>query len=96
MPRYIDADALYQKIDAWREKLVLTYGEVDDYVEGVRDVLDIIEDAPTADVVKIVRCKDCKHFSAKQCRCYVDSFFGFEVNPQYFCASAVRKEKTDD
>ena len=49
MSRYIDADALYQTIDAWRKKLVLTYGEVDDYVECLGDVLDIIEDAPTVE-----------------------------------------------
>lgn len=67
MPRYIDADALYQKIDAWREKLVLTYGEVDDYVEGVRDVLDIIKDAPTEDVVKVVRCRECEFYCRGVC-----------------------------
>lgn len=55
MPRYIDADALTLKIDDWRvegENLEETYGKNDDYVEALRDVLDIIEDAPTADVVE--------------------------------------------
>ena len=51
MPRYIDADALCQKIDAWREKLARTYGINDDYVEGVRDVIDIIDGFPSADLI---------------------------------------------
>ena len=51
MPKYIDADALYQKIDAWREKLAITYGKNDDYVECLGDVLDIIDGFPSADLI---------------------------------------------
>lgn len=58
MPRYIDADTLYQKIDAWRKELALTYGEYDDYVEALGDVLDIIDDAPTEDVVEKIGRED--------------------------------------
>lgn len=58
MPRFIDADTLYQKIDAWREKLAMTYGKNDDYVEALGDVLDIIDDAPTEDVVEKMDRKD--------------------------------------
>ena len=28
---------------------------------GTGDAIDIIEDAPAADVAPVVRCKDCKH-----------------------------------
>lgn len=62
MPRYIDADTLIQKIDGWRESIAETYGINDEYVKVLGDVLDIIEDAPTEDVVEVVRCKDCKHW----------------------------------
>ncbi len=57
MPRYIDADRLTLKIDDWRADLEVTYGKNDDYVEALRDVLDIIKDAPTADVVKRKRSR---------------------------------------
>lgn len=94
MSRYIDADALYQTIDAWRKKLELTYGEVDDYVECLGDVLDLVNEQPTADVVEVVHCKDCKHFDdddqaagKKRCFCYLHG----EFRPMdYFCASAER------
>lgn len=56
MPRYIDADALYKET----EKKIK---EANSYRMAVvdRDFLDIINDADTADVVEVVRCKDCKH-----------------------------------
>ena len=34
----------------------------------IRDtVIDIVLDYPTADVVEVVRCKDCKHYIANYC-----------------------------
>ena len=30
-------------------------------LRGARKIIDRIKNAPTADVVKVVRCKDCKH-----------------------------------
>lgn len=32
------------------------------YAEGWNAVIGLIENAPAADVVEIVRCKNCKHF----------------------------------
>ena len=49
MARYIDADALV--------KAVLKLG-----LDNRADFTTLIEDQPTADVVEVVRCKDCKHF----------------------------------
>ena len=53
MPRYIDADAL--RAD-WLEN-----GE-NEYVYDTNAFLDSIDNAPTADVVDVVRCKDCKRY----------------------------------
>ena len=103
MSRYIDADALYQTIDAWRKKLVLTYGEVDDYVECLGDVLDIVEDAPTEDVVKVVRCRDCEYWDPGSpmatviptpCRCRLRRETD-ATTAEDFCSYGRRKEKTD-
>lgn len=75
MPRYIDADTLYQKIDAWREKIAMET-PWDEDVACLGDVLDMIEDAPTVDVIErkkgrwigkpiagytTVRCSVCKN-----------------------------------
>ena len=50
MPRYIDAEPLYQKINAWRKQIKLNYGEYDDYVECLGEVLTIIGSEPNADL----------------------------------------------
>ncbi len=48
MSRYIDADALLQEL---KNKPFISY-------------TDIIKRQPTADVVEVVRCKDCEHYEA--------------------------------
>ena len=54
MPRYIDA-----------EKIKYT-----EYINGdVTVSKDLVEKIPTADVVEVVRCKDCKYFDGKDSRC---------------------------
>ena len=59
--RYIDADTL-------TERLRLQYCKECDNYNGVRCgscdidfVFDMVEDAPTADVVEVCRCSECKH-----------------------------------
>lgn len=57
MAGYIDADKLYKRV---KEK-TNPYGKPTlDYESGVK-VLDMIENAPTVDVVAVVRCKNCRH-----------------------------------
>ena len=60
--RYIDADTL-------TERLRLQYCKECDNYNGVRCgscdidfVFDMVEDAPTADVVEVCRCEDCIHW----------------------------------
>lgn len=55
MPRYIDANKI---------KLTgLTFSDVNNEVYfGLSDVRKAIEQTPTADVVEVVRCKDCKYW----------------------------------
>lgn len=71
-PKYIDAEAFKRRI--------LSYGTVHEgdripipfykhyfaeaYVAMLRWVCEEVDDTPAADVVKVVRCKDCKWFDA--------------------------------
>ena len=62
MPKYIDAEALKAAVSAYCDKTkpcstISVVGLIPDVV--IRDVLDIIDAAPTADVVEVVRCRDC-------------------------------------
>lgn len=52
MRRYIDADALIETIENDCPEVVY-------YTK--RDAIDCIQAQPTADVVEVVRCDDCKH-----------------------------------
>ena len=55
MARLIDADAIIDFIDMahTRNTLETCFSE--------RDVVDMLESAPTVDAVEVVRCKDCKY-----------------------------------
>ena len=55
MARLIDADAIIDFIDMGRTRnpLETCFSE--------RDVVDMLESAPTVDAVEVVRCKDCKY-----------------------------------
>ena len=62
MPKYIDAEALKAAVIAYYDKTKLRSTiSVADLIPDVviHDVLDIIDAAPAADVVQVVRCKDC-------------------------------------
>ena len=51
MPKYINAD-----------KFVIPKGTVDDIAKrGVNAIHDLLEIQPSADVVEVVRCEDCKY-----------------------------------
>lgn len=49
--------------------------------------------APTADVVEVVRCKDCKFFCRGN-RCYCEEFGGI-VTEEDFCSRGERKDENE-
>lgn len=53
--RYVDADWIIQKLERWRSQLAETYGENDEYVLCLGEVLMKLDDAPTADVRENVK-----------------------------------------
>lgn len=50
-----------------------------------------LKNLPTADVVEVVRCKDCKHWSKEFKACYMHDFCEI-FQSDYYCASGERKE----
>ena len=85
MARYIDANELI-------ERLKNQYGEELGWqcTINMSDVGMMIEDAPTADVVEVVRCKDCDVPHNKWTGCpYMNGL----IPPQnHFCSFGERKE----
>lgn len=58
MPKYIDADNLKTILEERRDTATRLYGDLGGAVSGCIKLLD---QQPAADVVPIVRCKDCKY-----------------------------------
>ena len=61
MSRYIDADKLIKKMERRYEEMRLKYGECDQFNMGYAEGMIAIDNAPTVDVIEVVRCKDCKY-----------------------------------
>lgn len=78
MSRYIDADKLKDKL------LLINYGDSDVFLS----VMKKIDDAPSADVIDVVRCKDCRWKQGSECVRFAD----VRPFPDDFCSRAERKE----
>ena len=103
MDEYIEREKLYKRISDIRIYVSVARQSGKDlagellkfYREGV---LKAIADAPAADVVEVVRCKDCKYFTQDKIadeimdRCV---YFGGMVSiaPDDFCSYGERREK---
>lgn len=80
--RLIDADALLEKM-----KRTSRYFDV---------VFDV-EEMPTVDAVKVVRCRDCKHCDPENHHCdhYMGTAAPLRRKPEDFCSYGERKEGAD-
>lgn len=68
MRRYIDADAVLAEIQEELDFNTPMYSEEqNNHINiGLRIARRCIKKQPTADVVEVVRCKDCKHLKHSQ------------------------------
>ena len=92
MHKYIDADLLISKehipltkwLDCCHPK----------QMKGVLKAMSKIDSAPAADVVEVVRCKDCRHlmFSDMYGECS-QAHMGI-VRPDDFCSYGERKDNS--
>lgn len=62
MAKYIDADKLADMLNAKGDMAVGTPAKV------FYHVANMLKNLPPADVVAVVRCKDCKYYADKQCK----------------------------
>ncbi len=60
--RAIDADEVFKAVYDMACQSVLIPG-CEDYAHGLREAANYIENAPTLDVVPVIRCRECKHKS---------------------------------
>lgn len=90
MPRYIDADefdTIVNGINIYGEKITKH-----DYIL----VDKILSRFSTADVVEVVRCKDCKYRDGLDGQCPVqstgDPFYDYIPDDNWYCGSGERRE----
>lgn len=99
-----------------RDTITLTDFEIvmcdGDYKEALAILLNKVEKAPAADVVEVVRCKDCKHRKLNEhygekgylrikAMCVLDTGDPFELSrcaedDDWFCADGERKDGGQD
>ena len=82
MAKYIDA-----------EKLKITL--IDKYSFLPAFVVRAIEEAPAADVVEVVRCKDCKYAEQSEADEHYyncSNYFGCSQHEKHYCADGERVE----
>ena len=101
MARYIDADLFC----GWLETVLEDFGEPNISIRPIafgtqnalRSVYDVIKKQPTADVVEVVRCKDCQYVhinsSSGKYHCKRRGYFSEEVKPTDFCSYGLKGEK---
>lgn len=85
MSRYIDADAFMKSIRKIRD--MQNFKTNTNWYSAYDEFLDLIEDFPIADVVEIVRCKDCKWFNQIVCK-----RMNRVMKSDGFCSNGERRE----
>lgn len=82
MPKYIDPSKI-------RLTAVGTVDDNGDILVSVRDVKKAIAQTPAADVVEVVRCKDCVHKNPCCFKCLRDNLWH---DTDDYCSYGKRKE----
>ena len=88
MSRYIDAEKFEKDLDK-------RWNVSDDSDFCNKEVWRAIKEAPSADVVEVVRCKDCKYYEHEMPgMVYCPNLVGGWTPLDYFCALGERRDDT--
>lgn len=104
MRRYIDADALINKLDERCDAICQWTKKEREVMCGacpLATAFDEVEEFPTADVVEVIPCKDCFYAKPynKKWRLPINEnrlwceHHNEEKEPNWFCADAVRRKQ---
>lgn len=95
MSRYIDADALMERMyhDAFETDTDMQKWDSGCWIR-YKMFENAMDDAPTIDAVSVVRCKECKYWRSNTQFCAKWSYGGFisqRTLPNDFCSCGERK-----
>ena len=99
MAEYIERASLNIPVLPKEYRNYSTFNLDDAYDDGWNDAIDCLLKIPVADVVEVVRCKDCAKNGLFTCpMCYIESHELIFINhdPEFFCAVGERKEGNDN
>ena len=92
--KYINADEFVTKLDTMKNpnSEFATDDYIDGFSDGISAVIKELEIMPATDVVKVVRCKDCKYLEITGC--YGECSRGYLgiVRPDCYCCYGKRRE----
>ena len=88
MPRYIDADKI--NYTTW------VVGRDENAGYSTIAFKSDIDQVPTADVVKVVRCKDCRHFRKIVDMITYCAISGAQIWDDDYCSYGEREENNDE
>ena len=89
---YIDVTTANEELRKIRLSLKPPY---DSYANGFCEAIKQLNMLPTADVVEVVRCKDCIYNKIAGCT-HSEGYDERNYNPDYFCADGEREEVGGD
>ena len=88
MSEYIERKAVINKVNE-----IPAHFDNGDIRYGIQLAIQTIKDTPTADVVEVVRCKDCRHYVAEYCTRDIKSRTNmFYMRADDFCSYGERKD----
>lgn len=96
MAKYINADEFVTKLDTMKNpnSEFATDDYIDGFSDGISAVIKELEIMPVADVLPVVRCKDCKYYeTGKNYEPYCNHINGLdEAKDNDFCSYGERRE----
>lgn len=99
MAEYIKRSAVFEQFDNADADVCETddFGGVD-YGFGIKNIKELINAIPAADVVEVVRCKDCKHSweDIGGLTCSHGVCVDCVVLGDFYCANGERKDGADN
>jgi hypothetical protein len=98
MAEYIERAEIILHISSRQLKEIVPNCEEPEIREAVykqgQAIKKMIENYPSADVVKVVRCKDCKYYVAEYCTRDIRGRTNmFYMKPNDYCSCGERKEE---
>ena len=96
MSDYISKSALIDNLRRWRNDVVRTCGETDQWANCIDSAMYVTDAQPTIDAVPVTRCRDCKHKDKESGFCAGRGWPMQLVADDGFCEKGERRENATD